>query len=355
MKSITVKTTRNEYNLTVGAGFKSKIAQFLKRDYPKSKFVIITDDNVAALYKDEITKTFEEHGLRFDVISISPGEPAKCMAMFEQIMSFLAQQSYNRADVIVALGGGVVGDLAGFVASTYLRGVSFVQIPTTLLAQIDSSIGGKTAINIPEGKNLVGAFYQPSAVYIDMEYLHTLKDEDFADGMAELVKYAVIKDAQMFEVLENESAINADSPILQDLIVKCLKIKRDVVTMDEFDKGERMKLNYGHTIGHGLERMCAQSGTQITHGQGVARGMGAITAASERKGQTQEGTTKRIIAVLKKQRLPTDIDGFDRSEIIKGILVDKKNIADKLNIILIEQIGKAFIHEIDSSDIERYI
>lgn len=355
MKSITVKTAQNEYKLSVGRGFKQEIAGYLKKDYPKAKFAIVTDDNVSALYEKEITKTFDDLQLRYDVIKIAPGEKSKSISVFTEITSFLAQKNYNRADVIVALGGGVVGDLAGFVASAYLRGVSFVQIPTTLLAQIDSSVGGKTAINIPEGKNLVGAFYQPSAVYIDMDFLSTLAGEDFADGMAELVKYAVIKDAQMFDALENAGAITADSPILQDLIVKCLKIKRDVVTLDEFDKGERMKLNYGHTIGHGLERMCAQSGRHITHGQGVARGMVAITAASERLGQTKAGTTKRIIAVLQKQGLPTDIDGFDKDEILKGILVDKKNLADKLNIILVEQIGKAFIHEIDGADIERYI
>ncbi len=355
MKRITVKTAKNEYTLSVGRGFKHQVAGYLKNDYPKSKFAIVTDDNVSALYEKQITKTFDDLRLRYDVISIKPGEKSKSVSVFSEITSFLAQRNYNRADVIVALGGGVVGDLAGFVASAYLRGVSFVQIPTTLLAQIDSSVGGKTAINIPEGKNLVGAFYQPSAVYIDMDFLTTLQDEDFADGMAELVKYAVIKDAQMFEALQNAGTITADSPILQDLIVKCLQIKRDVVTLDEFDKGERMKLNYGHTIGHGLERMCAQSGRHITHGQGVARGMVAITAASERLGQTQAGTTKRIIEVLEKQGLPTNIDGFDKDEILKGILVDKKNMADKLNIILIEQIGKAFIHEIDSGEIQRYI
>ncbi|MBT3318755.1 MAG: 3-dehydroquinate synthase [Clostridia bacterium] len=355
MKSITVKTAQNEYILSVGRGFKHKIAGLLKETYPKSKFAIITDDNVSALYEKEIAKTFDELDLRYDVITIKPGEKSKSMSVFSDINSFLAQKNYNRADVIVALGGGVVGDLAGFVASAYLRGISFVQIPTTLLAQIDSSVGGKTAINIPEGKNLVGAFYQPSAVYIDMDFLTTLKSVDFADGMAELIKYAAIKDAQMFETLEESDKIDANSEILEELIVRCLQIKRDVVIEDELDRGERMKLNYGHTIGHGLERMCAKSGRHITHGQGVARGMAAITAASEALGQTLPGTTERIIAVLKKQELPTDIDGFDKDEILQGILVDKKNMAEMLNIILIDEIGKVYIHEINSGEVERYL
>jgi 3-dehydroquinate synthase len=230
-----------------------------------------------------------------------------------------------------------------------------VQVPTTLLAQIDSSVGGKTAVNIPEGKNLVGTFYHPSAVYIDMDFLKTLKNADFADGMAELVKYALIKDEQMFRLLELSEKIDAASEVLQELVIKCLEIKRDVVMEDELDKGERMKLNFGHTIGHGLERMCAQSGTEMTHGQGVARGMAAITAASERMGLTQAGTTQRIISVLEKQELPTAISEFDKGEILRGILVDKKNIADKINLILIEKPGASFIHTVGAPEAEGFI
>ena len=355
MQSITIKTRQNEYNVNVGRGFKGEIAQTLAEDYPKSKFAIITDENVSKLYIDEFTKGFRQNGRQFEVITLEPGEKSKSMAQFEKAVRLLAGKNYNRADVVVALGGGVPGDLAGFVASAFLRGVSYVQVPTTLLAQIDSSVGGKTAVNIPEGKNLVGAFYHPSAVYIDMDFLATLPDADFADGMAELIKYALIKDEQMFSQLELSGRIDAGSQMLEELVVKCLKIKRDVVMADELDKGERMKLNFGHTIGHGLERMSAEAGMNITHGQGVAIGMAAITAASERKGQTEEGTAKRITCVLEKQGLPVSVLQFSKDEILKGILVDKKNIADKINLILINKPGSSFIYPVEASAAKEYI
>ena len=355
MHSIKIKTKQNEYEVRVGRGFKSGIADILMKDYPKSKFAIITDENVADLYIDEFTKTLKEQQRIFDVITIVPGEKSKSITQFERIIRLLANNNCNRADLVVALGGGVVGDLAGFVASAFLRGVAYVQVPTTLLAQIDSSVGGKTAVNIPEGKNLVGAFYHPSSVYIDMDFLKTLPEADFADGMAELIKYALIKDEQMFRLLELSERIDADSEVLQELVIKCLEIKRDVVMADELDKGERMKLNFGHTIGHGLERMCSQSGIPMTHGQGVARGMASITKASESMGQTQAGTAQRIISVLNKQGLPSSVAEFDRVQILEGILVDKKNIADKINLILIEKPGKSFIHTIDAQSAKEYI
>ena len=355
MYSMTIRTKQNEYKVSVGRGYRDSIAKMIMQDYPKSKFAVITDENVAKLYLDEFIDEFVSNKKQVEVIALEPGEKSKSINNFEKIVRTLAKKNFNRADVIVALGGGVVGDLAGFAASAFLRGVSYVQVPTTLLAQIDSSVGGKTAVNIPEGKNLVGAFYHPSAVYIDMDFLKTLKETDFADGMAELIKYSLIKDEQMFRLLELSEKINADSEVLQELVIKCLEIKRDVVMEDELDKGERMKLNFGHTIGHGLERLCAKSAVAMTHGQGVARGMAAITAASERMGHTLPGTADRIAAVLEKQGLPTSISEFDKDELLSGILVDKKNIADKINLILIEKPGASFIHTIGALEAERFI
>jgi 3-dehydroquinate synthase len=255
----------------------------------------------------------------------------------------------------VALGGGVVGDLAGFVAAVFLRGLRCVQVPTTLLAQIDSAVGGKTAINLPEGKNLAGAFHQPSAVFVDSALLKTLPETDFSDGMAELIKYALIRDAQMFSELEQSGSIGADSDILASWITRCLSIKRDVVAADEKDTGERMLLNFGHTIGHGIERICAMNKHPMTHGRAVAIGMAAITAASERMGLTEQGTTQRLIAVLQKAGLPHDISAFDKEEILKGILVDKKNIADSLTLVLISQIGQSYLHRIPQNDAKSFI
>lgn len=355
MESLTIQAGTNEYMVYIDQKIRHAIPKKLKEAYPKSRFAIITDENVYAIYGKEMMDLFQEHGLRFDIITVEPGEKSKSISVFAETISKLAQKSYNRADVIVALGGGIVGDLAGFVAASYLRGIRYVQIPTTLLAQIDSSVGGKTAVNIPEGKNLVGAFYHPSAVYIDTNFLSTLKTQDFADGMAELIKYALIKDSNMFNVLELSEPICADSYNLQSLIIRCLEIKRDVVAADEKDKGERMKLNYGHTIGHGLERICSANGTPMTHGQGVACGMAVITAASERLGQTKAGTTARIISLLNKTGLPHTIDGCDRDELLQGIFVDKKNVADTLSIILIHEPGDSFIHKIKREDMKNYL
>lgn len=355
MEKLTIQAGQSNYPVEIGSGSRSGIAAQLKQAYPKSRFAVITDDNVAALYGDEMTRSFKDAGLAYDVIQVAPGEKSKSIAVYANILRTLAGNSYNRADVIVALGGGIVGDLTGFVASSFLRGMPYVQIPTTLLAQIDSSVGGKTAINIPEGKNLVGAFYHPHAVYIDLEFLTTLKTQDFADGMAEMIKYAMIKDENMMDTLEQGGKIDAGSDILGSLVRRCLEIKRDVVAQDERDKGERMKLNYGHTIGHGLERMCAVDGRHMTHGQGVARGMAVITAASEKLGQTEAGTTARLTALLQKQGLPTDIDGFSKDELLRGIFVDKKNVADMLNIILVKKPGVSFIHRIRRDQMRDYL
>jgi len=355
MKELTIRAGSSEYTAKIGRGLRKNIAAELKAQYPKARFAVITDETVLALYGGEMLLSFDEAGMDYDIIPVPPGEKSKSICVFGEILNELAAMKYNRGDVIVALGGGVVGDLSGFIAASYLRGVAYVQVPTTLLSQIDSSVGGKTAVNLPEGKNLAGAFYHPHVVYIDLEFLQTLRKHDFADGMAELIKDAMIKDAGMVETLEQSGKIDADSPILEDLVVRCLEIKRDVVAQDERDKGERMKLNYGHTIGHALERMCAQDGTQMSHGQGVARGMAAITAASERLGQTETGTTARLTALLKTAGLPADIDGFDKNEILSGIFVDKKNVADTLNIILVSKPGKSFIHRIGKTQMRDYL
>jgi len=355
MNTLTMRAGTCEYPVYIEKGLLSSVAERLKEMFPQSRFAIITDDNVNTIYGQTVAASFESAGLRYDLLTVKPGEGAKSAEVFAQLLSALAQRGYNRADVIVALGGGVVGDLSGFVAAVFLRGLACVQIPTTLLAQIDSAVGGKTAINLPEGKNLVGAYHQPSAVFVDTALLQTLPIADFADGMAELIKYALIRDADMFTQLENSGSIDTHSDVLPSWIFRCLSIKRDVVAADEKDTGERMLLNFGHTIGHGIERLCAAQQKPMTHGRAVAIGMAAITAASERMGLTQSGTAQRIIAVLQKTGLPHDITVFDKDEILKGILVDKKNVADKLNLVLINEPGRSFLHRIPGNDAKNFI
>lgn len=355
MNMLTIRAGASEYHVFIAKGLMDVLPERLALLYPKSRFVIITDTTVEALYGAKLKQSFADNGYDCGLLSIEPGEASKSAAVYAELLSALAKHGYNRADVIIALGGGVVGDLAGFVAATYLRGLRYVQVPTTLLAQIDSAVGGKTAINIPEGKNLAGAFYHPGAVFVDPDALKTLPEADFADGMAELIKYALIKDAAMLKTLETGEAASASSPELEKLIIACLGIKRDVVAADEKDKGERMLLNFGHTIGHGIERLCAAQELPMTHGRAVAIGMAAITKAAERMVLTAPGTSKRIISVLQKAGLPYDISEYDTDALLEGIFVDKKNVGGTLHLVLISEVGKSFLHRIDRSDMRSFI
>ncbi len=354
MEVLKVKGGTGEYSVLIGRGLLQNVPGKLKEAYPGSRFALVTDRNVWGYYGKRFSQALDEAGLKYDVITVEPGERSKSVDTLAGVVSRLAKLAYSRSDIIVAFGGGVVGDLAGFAAATYLRGIKYIQAPTTLLAQIDSSVGGKTAVNIPEGKNLVGAFYHPSAVYIDPELLKTLSEEDFAGGMAEMIKDALIKDRSMLDVID-QHVINADSPELEGLIIRCLEIKRDVVAADERDRGERMLLNFGHTIGHALERICAAGGGRITHGQAVARGMASITRISERKGLTKKQTASFIIQLLKKYGLPCCLGGFDRKAILEGIFVDKKNLNDRLNLILLKEPGVSFIHPVSRDVMAEYL
>lgn len=354
MDVLNIKAGQNEYSVYLERGILTDVPERLKAMYPKSRVAVVTDENVWGIYRKQFSAALDAAGVTYDVIELPPGERTKSIENFAHIQSRLAGMGYSRTDVIAALGGGVVGDLAGFAASAYLRGIRYVQIPTTLLAQIDSSVGGKTGVNIPEGKNLVGAFYHPGAVYVDTDVLKTLDEEDFSGGMAELIKYGLIKDNEILDALETDN-ITAASPQLGVLILRCLGIKRALVEADEKDRGERMALNFGHTIGHALERICARDGGRITHGQAVARGMAAITTGSERLGQTKKGTASQIIHLLRKYGLPCCLGGFDKREILEGIFVDKKNIGDKLNLVLLREPGVSFIHPIDKGSMAEYL
>jgi 3-dehydroquinate synthase len=354
MDSLKIKTNETEYEVLIENGLLEKTPELLKAAYPKSRFAVITDVNVYGIYGAKFKAGMEAARADCVFIIVASGEKSKSIATFAEVLSRLAQGGFSRSDVIVALGGGVVGDLAGFTASCYMRGVRYVQIPTTLLAQIDSSVGGKTGVNLPEGKNLAGAFYHPKAVYIDTGVLETLSIDDFSCGMAELIKYALIRDKGMLETLE-KNAVDARSPLLPGLIKRCLEIKRDVVAADEKDTGERMLLNFGHTVGHAIEHACAEIGKVISHGQAVAIGMAFITGVSERNGQTEKGTADRIKKTLIKYGLPFSLDGFGRKQIMDGIFVDKKTLAGSLNLILIREPGESFIYPVSRDEIEDYL
>ena len=263
------------------------------------------------------------------------------------MVEFMAEKGLTRNDLVVALGGGVCGDMAGFAAAIYLRGIDFVQIPTSLLAQVDSSVGGKTAVDLPQGKNLCGAFHQPVLVLIDPNTLDTLTPHFFSDGMAEVIKTGCIKFASLFEKTEKQNA----KDIIDDIIFECVSIKAGVVERDEKEHGERALLNFGHTSGHAIEKL--HNFTTISHGEAVGIGMVMITKAGEANGITEEGTCKRIANVLKKYNLMTE-DSNTLQDIIACMNADKKRTADSINFVLLSKIGESFTQKIKNEDIPKF-
>lgn len=329
----------SKYNIYVGSNILSRTGEFISFIKPYKKAVIVTDDIVEKLYADTVVKSLANYGILVDVFVFTNGEESKSHKTLIELYDFMSEKAITRTDLIIALGGGVVGDLTGFAAATYLRGLDFIQIPTTLLAQTDSSIGGKTAVNIASGKNLVGAFKQPKCVICDTATLKTLSYEIYSDGMSEIIKYGMIRSKSLFDLLSNKVTENQ----LEDVITECINIKKSVVETDEFDKGERMLLNFGHTFGHAIEKYYNYTG--ISHGKAVAIGMMIISEYSEKAGITEKGTTEKLKSCLEKYNLPTSID-VPVSQLIGTCLNDKKRETDNINVILCESIGKSEVKKL---------
>ena len=306
--------------------------------------MIVTNPAVAQHYLSTVTDTLEKIGCLVEHVLLPDGEQYKTLDSLNLIFTALLKANLGRDTTIVALGGGVIGDLAGFAASSYLRGVRLVQIPTSLLAQVDSSVGGKVAVDLPEGKNLVGAFYQPSLVLIDPLVLNTLKERFINDGMGEVIKYGCIKDADLFSTLESHNSVEDLKEDLPAIITRCVDIKRMVVENDQFDTGERMLLNFGHTLAHTIEQHFHYQ--RESHGEAVAIGMYQITRIAEEKGLTPEGTADRIQQVLKTYGLPFDC-GLTLGTVTEAISLDKKNLNGNLNVILLHEIGDSYIKATD--------
>lgn len=330
------------YSIIIEKGLINRVSEEIRKVYKGKKIFIITDDNVNKYYGDKISNELKGSDFEVKLLSLKPGEETKNFNTLPIVYNELLDFNLTRSDLIIALGGGVIGDLAGFVASTYLRGVDFVQIPTSLLAQVDSSVGGKVAVDLDRGKNLVGSFYHPKCVLIDPEVLNTLEDRFFIDGMAEVIKYGCIKDKEFFDYLEkmenNKQLINN----MEVVIHKCCDIKRQVVENDEKDKGERMLLNFGHTLGHAIEQH--YNYTKYSHGEGVAIGMYVISKISEEKGLTKKGTSQRIKDILVKYNLPYELD-VKIEETLEAINLDKKKLGNDLNIIILKEIGSSEIYK----------
>lgn len=342
MKILRVNLNENSYDIVIQKDLKDYFGEYIKTIFNGKKVAIITDDNLNDIYGDSIKKNIENKGFEVEVISVKPGEKSKSFDTLPGIYDKLLDFQLTRSDLIIALGGGVVGDLAGFVASTFLRGVSFIQIPTSLLAQVDSSVGGKVAVDLERGKNLVGSFYHPKLVLIDPNMLGTLPEKFFNDGLGEVIKYGCIKSENLFKKLENFKNKEDLKENIGDIIYECCNIKREVVENDEKDLGERMVLNFGHTLGHAIEQIYNYE--TYSHGEAVAIGMNMISKIAEEKNLTQKGTAKRIEHLLKKYGLSINVNIEDNNLAKEAIKLDKKNLNGSLNLILLKDIGESYIY-----------
>ncbi|MCH5303237.1 MAG: 3-dehydroquinate synthase [Ruminococcus sp.] len=350
MRTVKVQThtPRNAYDIIIERGLIKNVGSLVKNVSSASKVTVITDSNVEKIYAEGVVSSLKESGFDTSLFVFPAGEKSKTLSTVSDMYDHMVNFRMSRKDIVVALGGGVTGDMAGFAAASYMRGIDFVQIPTSLLAQVDSSVGGKTGVNIKQGKNLVGAFHQPILVIIDPDTLKTLPDYYINDGMAEVIKYGCIKDSELFKTLEDKNALD----IIEDVIEQCVSIKRDVVNRDEKEAGERMLLNFGHTLGHSLEKIYNFEG--LSHGQAVAIGMVMITAASENAGITEKGTTVKIISLCKKYGLPVE-DKADKEEIAAICAGDKKAGSGSVNLVLLTKIGESFTKKTPLSELEEFI
>jgi len=336
------------YDILIEKGCLERCGQLCAQVFaPKSSSgqrcaAIVSDDTVAGLYLEQVQRSLEAAGFRAPAFVFPHGEDSKSQKTLFDLYDFLVREEVTRSDFLVALGGGVVGDLCGFGAASYLRGLPFVQIPTTFLAAIDSSVGGKTAINIPAGKNLVGAFHQPSLVICDPLCFDTLPPETFADGVAEAVKYGMIASVPLLEQLE-KGDLSAE---IEDIIAQCVSIKRDVVEEDEQDRGARMVLNYGHTLGHAIEKVTNHA---VTHGQGVAMGMVLIAKLGQQLGLQGPELGQRLERCLASYGLPTQYSGSIPA-LGEAVLHDKKRAGSKINLVLVTEAGKAFVQPVALAD-----
>lgn len=343
MKKLEIRTDHHSSKIWTQPGIMDKIPELVKELFPASRVLIVTDRNVDGLYGDTVRDALSEAGIPVYKLVLPPGEKTKSFEELLKVYDALGENRFTRSDVMIALGGGVIGDLAGYAAATWQRGMQLVQVPTTLLAQIDSSIGGKTAIDTKWGKNMVGAFKQPDLVCIDPKVLKTLTRADFSAGLAEMIKYACIWDASMFETLKKHQ--KDISPYLPDLIVRSCEIKKQVVEEDSLDTGKRMILNFGHTVAHVLESMSGYEG--LSHGFAVAIGMVAVTRRSEEYRLTKPGTTDELKALCQGYGLPVDLPDIDALKAGEFVARDKKARGDKLNLVLLKEIGSCFVSGIE--------
>lgn len=343
MTIIDVKAS-TEYQVKIGQNILQSIGKEMAELNLKGKTMIVSDDNVAPLYLETVKSSLLEFGYEVFSFIIPHGEGSKNAENLIALLEAAAENNLSRSDTFIALGGGVVGDLCGFGAATFLRGVNFVQIPTSLLAAVDSSVGGKTAIDLKAGKNLAGAFYQPKLVLCDTQAFSTLPPDEFANGMAEVIKYGMFCDSEFLDLLNQENDC-------ERTVAHCVKIKAQVVAADEFDKGERMILNFGHTVAHAVE---ALSGYTVAHGCAVAIGMAVITRAAVKRQECDKQALDTLLKLLEKYNLPSECK-YNAEEIFKVTLKDKKNADGKITLVIPTEKGKAELKKANYDTLKEYI
>jgi 3-dehydroquinate synthase len=341
LRSVTVDLGDRSYAVEIGAGTLVGIGARVAETTGARRAVVITAPPVGKRYAARVLRSLRAAGLRASRIDVPDGEASKSLRQVERLYHELLRAGADRHTVLVALGGGVVGDLTGFTAATYLRGIPFVQVPTTLLAMVDSSVGGKTGVDLREGKNLVGAFYQPRGVAIDVETLRTLPARERAAGLAEVVKKAAIWDAELFAALERdaEALLALDESALVPALTRAVEIKAEVVRRDERESGPRMLLNFGHTLAHAIEALAGYRG--LLHGEAVAIGMVYAAGRSEALGFAPLGTAARLEKLCRRLGLPTDPPAFERSAYLAALRVDKKKQDSRIHYVVLEGVGSA--------------
>lgn len=345
MKTIAVQASKS-YEITIGAGLLDDAGATIRKISGGQTAAVITDDRVNSLYGNRLIDSLAKNGYRTARYIFPNGEASKHAETFFSMLNFLASEHLSRDDVVVALGGGVVGDLAGFAAACYMRGCRFIQVPTTLLAAVDSSVGGKTGINLSAGKNMAGVFYQPDAVICDVALLSTLSEEVFRDGLAEIIKYGMIADWALLEALEKPVDTQMEA-----IIARCVEIKRDIVMMDEFERETRKLLNFGHTVGHAIEKL---SGYHTTHGHAVAAGMAIVTRAAVGMGLCGQDCLDKLLYMLKQFGLPNCTE-YRADELASICLSDKKRAGDSLTMVFPVEIGQCVLRGIPVGELETII
>jgi 3-dehydroquinate synthase len=345
MKEIFVDLGKDSYNITIDKGILNNIGTLISKVITPRKAIIVTDKIVEPHYGKIVLNSLSECKFDVKLVSLALGEEQKTLAKAEELYGHLFDHEMDRKSLIVALGGGVLGDLAGFVAATFMRGIPFVQIPTTLLAQVDSSIGGKVAVNHPRGKNMIGCFYQPKAVFIDTDTLQTLPKEEVTAGMVEVMKYGMIKEAAFFEYIDKHltKILELDSDALEEIIYNSCKTKAHVVELDETEQGIRAILNYGHTIGHALEALTSYK--KYRHGDAVAMGMIYVSKIARAMNLADETVIKRQESLFLKLGLSLKDTELDPHDIVSKLYQDKKTIAGKLRFVLPTRIGNVIIND----------